>query len=604
MSYTMPDIELSEQDEVDISRTATRSMVDRANEMLRGGMIREPQEREQLQRLVYQADAQINPWNNDDVSLPPSWGEIPSSRSNRNRVQMADNAHEARLAEATRKIIEEMQPHVTDEAVEVGRREGQYLELIRNQKKEGMLAYEIVHSEFPVNLASVARRKLDEIVLTRSCPDIHRESEGSRPEFRCARCALDTPAMYAFFCDGHLYCSEHVPNLNHCSVCNGMQEGCTDIDTFDGREIFACQSCISRGTYCRNCSVPITPEYIEYRMCENCIEQADPNQPYRKFSMGLRWCGTPKGKIMKSTRMFSCEVEALSPERNAVVHIARTLPKECGISTDSSVQGRGEKVSLWGFELQTPRLSGKKGEECVERMNGSLRGVKAVVNESCGMHIHLDGRGISLQSRREFPTALLQLWKAHLIFEDVIMSFLPYKRRRNDFCRPMNESFKLVEIETCSSVLDAEKLWYKERTYNEIREAKGHHYHSSRYFGVNFHSLLGHGHLEIRYHSGTINSKKILEWANLHALIMDAAAKKIITYDFLREAQQTSVLREKTEMLFDKIGLEEASRQYFRSRQKKFSDKTEVEGDEVAQQIAPVVPATARAQIIGMDLTI
>lgn len=189
------------------------------------------------------------------------------------------------------------------------------------------------------------------------------------------------------------------------------------------------------------------------------------------------------------------------------------------------------------------------------------------------MHVHLDGKGLLPSDRRSYPMALMQLWRTHLIFENVMISFLPFSRRRNEYCRPLSEAFKLSELELVESLIEAEKMWYKEITPRNIARAKGSHYHPSRYFGLNLNPLFSQRHLEIRLHNGTLNERKILEWANLNALMVDAAVAGEFTDDFLDEALATSNVRDKTNMLFKNIGLAESSRKYFYDRQHKFDNK-------------------------------
>lgn len=452
-----------------------------------------------------------------------------------------------------------------------GRREAQYLELVQGEKEQKATPNEIVSSEIPVPLDRLSGEKLTEIINSGIVSGIYSKGPNrSTTEYKCSVDGRLFTRKFMFFCGSKLYCPEHVPTLEVCVRCRNMREGCSPVTTFDGREVMACISCVGSVTRCEGCHSEIGVEYIEFGRCQDCIDSPDEgSHPYRKFSMSLKWGSKEQGTIVKSDRLYSAEIESVSPDSAGVYRYSEAVPKEVGLSTDGSIDSNGG----YGFETQTPRLQGKKGEELLYRMGAALKEIGAVVNKSCGMHVHLDGKGIIAASRREYPAALLQLWKAHLVFEEAIMSFLPYARRRNDYCRPMNDNFKLEEIDGCESLLDAERLWYKRPTYREIQSAKGHHYHSSRYFGVNLHSLLGQGHLEIRYHSGTTNARKTLEWANLHALIMDAAAAKKFTPEFLKEAQATTVLREKSELLFELIGLTESSRQYFRARQKKFGNK-------------------------------
>ena len=485
-----------------------------------------------------------------------------------------------------------------------GRREGQYSGLLLKQKKESMTISEIVNTEIPIRIADISGKRLREIAATTRNRGIKGDGVNSNIVFICNSCSTNTPSHYAFFCIGNIYCVEHLPKLEMCASCETLQSDCKTVTTFDNREIMACQGCLTRNRRCNNCPNAIGAKYVDVHICQVCIDRGDNRTPYRAFSKGIKWVSKEVGEIVKSPRMFSCEIEAFTPNNEWGYVLCNTLPKEMGVSRDGSLES---DEGLYGFEVQTPKLSGKKGEELIHHARAALKDIGATINDTCGMHVHLDGKSILPLSRREYPKALIQLMKTYIVFEDVIMSLLPFSRRYNDFCRPLSETLQLAEIDTLTSVVEIEKLWYKGRTYEDIRQAKGHHEHASRYFGINLSPLLKEGHLEIRFHSGTTDARKILEWANLHALIMDACANFAFDAEFLREAQSTIRLSEKTTMLFNRIGMAEASKQFYRTRQSKFGNKGN-EDDEVkknkhprgqrAQPRARLVPARAAGRAV------
>lgn len=542
-------------------------------------------------------------WPTTSTRLPGGFviggfDEIEEAPIQESAIKPFTSERESALYKALDLIQSERHNYTPERPSMVGRREGQYHTLILNQKKESMTVAEIVHSEIPIPVAQMNSRRLREIAYLSRHRDIRGDGDKSRLQFVCAKCNGDTPHQFAFFCIGRIYCAEHLPDLEMCRSCGELAENCKKITTFDNREIMVCPHCTKRNRNCARCSNPLDIKFVELRMCQTCIDNGDTRTPHRGFSHGVKWLSKDKGDIIKSSRMFSTEIEALSPLNEWGYHLCKILPKEMGITTDGSVQSKTER--LYGFEVQTPKLSGRKGEELVARMAAGLKEVRATINETCGMHIHLDGKGVMPTSRKEYPASLIQLIKTYVVFEDVMMSFLPYSRRRNDYCRPLAETFQLAEIETLETVVDIEKLWYKGRTSQDIASAKGHNYHASRYFGTNLSSLLNQGHLEIRFHSGTTMPKKILEWANLHALIMDACANRVFNSDFLREAQSTSRLSEKTKLLYDAIGLAEPSRQYFRARQKKFGDKKN-EDDELRKSKPGKVPTPPQRRVISLQ---
>ena len=507
---------------------------------------------------------------------------------------------EVGLIHATQKIEEENNTRLrASMPPNQGRREEQYLAHARKHKQASMTALEIVHSEVPICIASLGGKRLTEIAHTLRVSNIRLNPENGYINLICTKCGLDTPGSYAYFCNGHVWCAVHVPDLTTCNACSQLVEGCKPVTTYDNRKIMACARCIKIRTHCSYCEKRISTKYIETATCDKCMDRNNSGGPMRGFSKGTKWIDNAKGKVMQSGRVFSCEIEGMTKDGEWPIKLYKSLPKEVGIAVDGSLRNN---EGLAGFELQTPKLAGAKGEELIHHMTTSVKTVGAIVNDLCGMHIHLDGSGIIGTNRREYPTALLQLWRTFIVFEDVIMSFLPFSRRRNDYCRPMTEAFKVNDLDIIESLAEAERFWYKERTYREITNAKGSQYHPSRYFGANFHSLLAHGHFEIRFHSGTLMPNKILQWANLHALIMDAATEGRMDVDFFREAQATYRLTDKTELLFERIGLAETSRQYFRGRQAKFAEK-KAEDDETKKSLRTSQDAPPRVTVVTRNHT-
>ena len=109
--------------------------------------------------------------------------------------------------------------------------------------------------------------------------------------------------------------------------------------------------------------------------------------------------------------------------------------------------------------------------------------VDAQVNDSCGLHVHLDQRGRSgKQSQTSFRNLVLS--------QAFLYAMVPVKRIQNQYCRPL-------ETTSITHALDQE-----------------------RYKGVNVQALKAHKTLEVRLHSGTTNADKLINWTK----ILDAIA--------------------------------------------------------------------------------
>ena len=96
-------------------------------------------------------------------------------------------------------------------------------------------------------------------------------------------------------------------------------------------------------------------------------------------------------------------------------------------------------------------------------------------------------------------------------------------------------------------------------------------YHDTRYFGVNLHSFFHAGHVEVRYHSGTINAVKILRWVNLHASVLDRIADGSISLAALLTAQDALTMKDKLTTFFSLLCLSDDEQQYFLARAAKFN---------------------------------
>ena len=170
-------------------------------------------------------------------------------------------------------------------------------------------------------------------------------------------------------------------------------------------------------------------------------------------------------------------------------HSTRTHWK---IVSDGSIRGNNP------FELVSPILQGNEGLEQLRKVSEVLESLKTKINKTCGLHIHFDAVDFDISTWK-------RLYKNYASIEDIIDSFMPESRRKNNssFCRSMRvDNFKSL-IDAVSSTSDARLglaalEW--DITYN------------SRYYKLNTQSYWRHKSVEFRQHSGTVNYEKISNW--------------------------------------------------------------------------------------------
>ena len=134
-------------------------------------------------------------------------------------------------------------------------------------------------------------------------------------------------------------------------------------------------------------------------------------------------------------RKFGIEIEAYNCSRERLARELREADIEVTVEsynhttrphwklvTDSSINGNDT------FELVSPILVGEAGLRELEKVCWVLDLCDMKVNGSCGLHVHIDAAGFSMETWRN-----LALSYKHL--EPVIDKFMPASRRDNYYCR-------------------------------------------------------------------------------------------------------------------------------------------------------------------------
>ena len=101
-------------------------------------------------------------------------------------------------------------------------------------------------------------------------------------------------------------------------------------------------------------------------------------------------------------------------------------------------------------------------------------------------------------------------------------------------------------------------------------------YNDSRYCGMNMHSRIINGSIEFRYHSGTINQEKILNWVKICTAIVDVGIE--ISNEIESELYNIITGRDLTyEEFFKYLKLDDDVREYVDQRMAKFYNKSKAE---------------------------
>lgn len=363
-------------------------------------------------------------------------------------------------------------------------------------------------------------------------------------------------------------CSQCISrNFETCEMCDDyVYDG--SLISVDGGNRQVCGRCLNDNySICHRCDEHYSNEDMCGRYCIGCDQRNENEIRTADFSEDDTYQSKDgaQGSIIKSGRIFGVELETQYGKQEYAAAVSRALPKGVGVTGDGSISGLG-------LEIQTPPSSGAKGQKLIEDICTTLQKVgRAKTDKSCGLHVHLDAKEIDEMSPNSMFAAVKAIWLFYMAFEDVILSFLPPSRRNGKYCLTLRSDYHFKEIMESKNMEQLEKIWYRVPTRNDLLESKREKKHTSRYRGVNLHTLLADRHIEIRYHSGTVNARKVLEWINLHATIMDTCIHKGVDTEYLKRILGSIDLTEKTTEFFRHLSLNKTSSDYFRSRQALFS---------------------------------
>lgn len=167
-------------------------------------------------------------------------------------------------------------------------------------------------------------------------------------------------------------------------------------------------------------------------------------------------------------------------------------------TTDGSVTGEN------AIECVSPVMSGQKGKSALRCAIDTLNRAGAMVNRSCGLHVHIGAASLTQQQ-------YANVFNNYYYLETLIDSFMARSRRRdaNYYCRSLSDHSALTR---CGSVSEVQCVL-----------------DNDRYHKINPMSYGRHKTIEFRQHQGTTNYKKIVNWVSFCGKLVEWSKKNRLT---------------------------------------------------------------------------
>jgi Putative amidoligase enzyme. len=218
------------------------------------------------------------------------------------------------------------------------------------------------------------------------------------------------------------------------------------------------------------------------------------------------------------------------------------------VMSDSSITKQkkvdGEIVDTiddaYSVELVTP-ICKYEDIESLQEIVRKLRKAGALVNKSCGIHVHVDGAGHTPKSIRNIINIVASK-------NDLLYQALQIEPSQQSYCKKLDEQLidqmNRYKPEQMSRIED---IWYNALDAGNNRTS---HYNASRYHFLNLHSFFhGNGTLEFRGYNATLHAGKVktaiqLSLAMCHqAKIQRSASRRVTQTDNPKYTFRTYLLR-------------------------------------------------------------
>lgn len=141
--------------------------------------------------------------------------------------------------------------------------------------------------------------------------------------------------------------------------------------------------------------------------------------------------------------------------------------------------------------------------ETVQELVRKLRTGGAKVNDSCGIHVHVDASAHTPQALRNIVNIMASK-------EDLLYKTLKVKVNREHYCQKADTRF-LEELnhKRPKTMNEVEKLWYNGMS------GRYDHYDNSRYHALNLHSVFSKGTIEFRLFNSTLHAGEVKSYIQL-----------------------------------------------------------------------------------------
>tara|TARA_R100001594_G_scaffold23518_3_gene45969 strand:+ start:4310 stop:5587 length:1278 start_codon:yes stop_codon:yes gene_type:complete len=331
----------------------------------------------------------------------------------------------------------------------------------------------------------------------------------TEPRVLCISCEVDIEKeeLEEYTHDDESYCEECF--YEDCYICDdcGLSDNRDNAYYIESQDSMVCESCYGDGYFmCSSCDTTdnLDSSYWsesngEY-YCESCYpsEEIDYGDPPDALYPIERIGRTYKKNKRRRLVGIECEVEGVDID----------VWRDDGHSVDGWSAVSDGSLSNTGIEfISNPPSSGDTLYNNIDNLNRYVsENFDYFISQSCGMHVHVNALDVGWNELKHILYVARKL-------EPLLYAMQPETRRKSRWCKPI--FYNSYDIRNIRSWECFQELWYQDDTPSTSK------YNETRYHGLNLHARAYLGTIEFRYHTGSLNPRKIKAWSEICTAIVD-----------------------------------------------------------------------------------
>lgn len=270
----------------------------------------------------------------------------------------------------------------------------------------------------------------------------------------------------------------------------------------------------------------------------------------QKFGVEIEMTGISRGRAAEVVaEMLHSRITSVGGSPYYTRIVKDIQGREWKVMRDSSINPQPAQDE-YRVEFVTPPLN----YEDIELLQSIVRKLKengAAANNSCGIHVHVDGANHNPQSLRRLVNFMIAR-------QDLIYDALEIGDRGSRWCKKLSPEI-LAELKKNKNLTTdkVESIWYSRANDSYYGGIDHQHYNETRYHGINLHSYFSKGTVEFRLFNGTLHAGKIKAYVQFCLAVSAWAitSNEKITFrsmDGYTSSQKVTIMRN---ILINRLGL-------------------------------------------------